>query len=153
MKLIPLKQWICDNCGGIIETVKDGWLEWYEEKNAETDGYYSTGFRIVHHERDCQYNGDALHASGKSLSDTGLRYYTGPDGLTVLLGMIEEMNVNLEQMIEIIRRLHLPNYEEARQYWERAVNEGFIVMDCVATRCYTQSYLQLVIKEYGDSQP
>lgn len=28
MELQPLKQWICDTCGEIIEAPHDGWLEW-----------------------------------------------------------------------------------------------------------------------------
>jgi len=28
MKLIPLQQWLCDDCHQIIEQPKDGWLEW-----------------------------------------------------------------------------------------------------------------------------
>ena len=27
MRLIPLKQWICDSCGEVIEKPEDGWLD------------------------------------------------------------------------------------------------------------------------------
>lgn len=35
MKLTPLKQWICDSCGGIIEKPKDGWWEYIHDMKSD----------------------------------------------------------------------------------------------------------------------
>jgi hypothetical protein len=43
MKLKPLEQFICDECGGLIKKVEDGWLEWINPPNKPVHG-----FRIVH---------------------------------------------------------------------------------------------------------
>jgi len=36
--LVPLNQWYCDDCGQIIETAEQGWVEWWtKEVTADTD--------------------------------------------------------------------------------------------------------------------
>jgi len=61
MKLIPLQQWICDSCGGLIETPRDGWFEWY----AGINDHVATGFRIVHHSEPCMYNDQVMSRQNK----------------------------------------------------------------------------------------
>jgi hypothetical protein len=53
--------------------------------------------------------------------------------------------VDQDELAEIIRRLHVPYYEEARTYWDRAVSEGM-----VDNEDYRQADLQAVIKEYSE---
>jgi hypothetical protein len=43
VKLKPLQQSICDECGGLIKKVDDGWLEWIDDSTTSI-----RGFRIVH---------------------------------------------------------------------------------------------------------
>ena len=31
MRLRPLEQFICDECGELIEKLEDGWLEWIDD--------------------------------------------------------------------------------------------------------------------------
>ena len=127
MKLIPLKQWICDSCGGVIEKPEDGCFEWYTEKNTSLD----TGFRIVHHRESCMYNDRTLEQQNRSLRDLGLARAIGSGGLGYLLFKLElsEKGVyklaDIKELVEIIRRLHLPHYEEARLYWNDALRDGF----------------------------
>lgn len=46
--LIPLKQFICDECGEIINSPGEGYVEW--EEGIDQDGqFFAKGFRIVHH--------------------------------------------------------------------------------------------------------
>lgn len=50
----------------------------------------------------------------------------GPDGLARLLILVKGTGdaESREQVIEIIRRLHLKFYEEARLYWAQAQATG-----------------------------
>ena len=136
MGLKPLEQFICDQCGRLIENVDEGWLEWYDDyKNP------AHGFRIVHARQNCYYPDKA------GVSDNHLVYFTGNDGLAVLLNLFKRRGVaDQNELAEIIRRLHIPHYEEARRYWERAVSEGM-----VDNEDYRQAELQAVIKEYSET--
>ena len=63
MKLIPLKQFICDTCGGIINSPEEGWLEWLLDVN--TTPHTNYGFKIIH------------HSSAENKSEKGCYNYTG----------------------------------------------------------------------------
>jgi hypothetical protein len=122
IKLKPLQQWFCDSCGGLIEKPEDGWIEWY----TEGDAYIASGYRIVHHDQRCMYNEHVLFQQGKMVSDNHLDDYVGPNGLVYLTRMLELDNLkDKSELIEMIRRLHVPYYEEARQYWAQAEEDGF----------------------------
>ena len=43
IRLKPLEQWVCDECGEVIEEASHGYLEWVVD--ADTRAH---GFRIVH---------------------------------------------------------------------------------------------------------
>ncbi|MGD0487762.1 MAG: hypothetical protein ABSB94_11270 [Syntrophorhabdales bacterium] len=135
MSLKPLEQFICDQCGLLIEKIDDGWLEWYDDLEKPAHG-----FRIVHSGRRCYYPERA------EISDNHLIYFTGNDGLSMLLNLFKRKGVvDQDELAEIIRRLHVPYYEEARTYWDRAVSEGM-----VDNEDYRQADLQAVIKEYSE---
>lgn len=119
------KKFICDNCGEIIEKVSDGWIEWYniidEEGNKVRDG-----LRLVHH-ITCMYNSQELHRQGKNISDMHLEYFMGDDGLMILLALLGDDYYNFlnpNDVIEMIKRLHIPNYEETRLYLREAISNG-----------------------------
>jgi hypothetical protein len=60
------------------------------------------------------------------LLDTNLQGVLGSDGLARLLSMIETRRFeDMKGFVEILRRLHIPSYEEARQYWDEAEAGGF----------------------------
>ncbi len=146
MKLIPLKQWICDSCGGVIEKPTDGWLEWYTEKDKSLD----SGFRIVHHRESCMYNDMTLNQQNRSPCDLSLSLVLGSGGLGYFLFELElsEKGVHkfasIKELIEIIRRLHLPYYEEARLYWNDALRDGF------HDGCsFDENTLLAIIQNYG----
>jgi hypothetical protein len=135
MSLKPLEQFICDKCGQLIEKVDDGWLEWYDNFKEPAHG-----FRVVH------AGGRCLYPDHADISDNHLVYFTGADGLASLLSMFKGKGVaDQNELAEIIRRLHVPHYEEARMYWERAVSEGTITDES-----YRQEDLLDVIKEYSE---
>lgn len=149
MRLKPLEQWICDSCGEIIEDIKDGWLEWVHEM-----GQRARDFHIVHRADRCFHH---THAHGRS--DNHLEYFVGPDGLAYLLAILapgprfkpgeKEADVeDVPELIDIIRRLHTPLYEEAQQYWRAAEADGFIE-GANEVALYTQGSLKRLISEYG----
>jgi hypothetical protein len=128
MKLIPLKQWICDSCGGIIENPEDGWLEWYDSKDEVL-----SNFRIVHQGKSCTYKEQKLREQGILVAELSLERMIGGAGLAHWLfeieleekGKVKSKIGDLTELVEILRRLHVPYWEEARLYWDRAFRDGF----------------------------
>jgi hypothetical protein len=149
MKLVPLKQWICDTCGEIIEKADDGWFEWYSDEKTSLE----TGFRIVHHRDSCMYNDRVLVMQNRSPSDLNLVNLIGGAGLGYFLfsmELSEAKNENkladIKEYIEIIRRLHLPYWEEARLYWDMALTDGS------HDGCdFSEDILRSIINEYGET--
>jgi len=149
MKLIPLKQWICDSCGEIIKKPEDGWFEWYTDEKTS----FETGFRIVHHRESCMYDDGALIRQNRSPSHLALERVIGSAGLGYLLFSIELSEkkgvyklADIEEFIEMIRRLHLSYWEEARLYWDKAYRDGF------HDKCdFSENTLLSIINEYGES--
>ena len=145
MRLKPLKQWICDSCNEVIEKPEDSWFEWYVDNNDSLE----KGFRIVHHKKECMYDGRILRRENKMTADMPLPSSLGSDGLSGLLFRIElsEKGIykiaDLKEFVEIMRRLYIPYWEEARHYWHRALNDGF------HDGCqFSAESLQDIIREY-----
>jgi hypothetical protein len=125
MKLLPLRQWKCDACGLVIDGPEAGWVEWLA---VPTRGTKAHRFRIVHNSNRCQY------PSAGRVRDIHLAHLVGPDGLGLLLALLapdrqagsrEDGVASLDEWCELVRRLHLPHYEEARQYRQDAEADGF----------------------------
>ena len=110
--------WTCDSCGNPIESAEDGWVEWL---NREAGGrMVGHGLRLVHsdgnqqgHEARCQY-GDRRARTASHISDHALRDFVGPEGLMNLLELIARDRISQLEGFEIIKRLHIPSYEESR---------------------------------------
>ncbi len=105
--------WYCDSCGEQIQEAADGIVIWRREEGLVM------GHRIVHRGR-CDNSDLPAH---ENLSD-----FLGPDGLVKLTsyftrgpiltwrGEEEENEVHdASAFAELIRRLHVPHYEEARR--------------------------------------
>lgn len=109
----PLSSWTCDVCGDTIHKVEDGYLIW---KNG--DDMRAHGFKIIHRGQCDQKD----HACSGALAD-----FTGPAGLSVLLSHLSMGPLaaargashcdvgNLDEFVDLVRRLHVPYYEQARQ--------------------------------------
>lgn len=143
-KLEPLDQWFCDSCGEVIETADDGWLEWYHK----IDDYFNDkGFRIVHHGGSCMYDTDVMFRQGKSTSDAHLNSFVDADGLVNLLSMVQDKSVENEaELLEIIRRLHIPYYEEARKLHTEAELDGIFDGENELTRYLTRTSKEIINK-------
>lgn len=167
MPMTPLKQWICDTCGELIEKPEQGWLEWKYKHG--TPGTVSE-FRICHQllsspEKDSNREGCYRHA-GPGRQDNHLHYFVGPDGMISLLAKLDQGRVidpdgksvcgvsDVANWTETFRRLYVPYYEEARQHFDAANGDGFFD-GANEVSVFTQEKLQGVIAEYGgeDDKP
>jgi hypothetical protein len=151
MKLRPLEQFFCDECRDIINSVGDGWLEWKKDDNLK--GY---GFRIVHAVKASpkrSKGGNCSYQEKKGeVSDLPLDNVAGIDGLIRLLSFLDEKQHEVDlkdptEIVEIIRRIHVPHYEEARSYIQRAYDEDFID----STIC-TEEQLIKIIEKYSEAK-
>lgn len=129
MKLIPGKQWICDACGEIIEKPEDGYVQWKRNSDLQIED-----FVIVHHlpasPRKKLKNGCYIYDC-----DCDLESFLGIKGLVELQALIDPgpyhmpeykpMVKDIRKWLDFYKRLQLPYYEEARQYWRRAMNDGY----------------------------
>ena len=143
--LIPLKQWICDNCGELIENPDRGWLEWYTSGSILD----KRGFRIVHDHDRCMYDSHELFKDGKSNSDMHLVDFLGPDGLVKLTNLLEkETSESIAEIVEIIKRLHVPFYEEGRIYLPLAWGDEKHHIDPYQIGDLSQSDLEELLRAY-----
>lgn len=148
MKLLPLQQFKCDACGQIIARPEVGWVEWLV---GPTRGTKAHGFRIVHNSNRCQYPN-----SGR-VQGMHLTHLLGHDGLATLLTLIapggrtgnrEDGVESLEEWSDLVRRLQLPSYEEARQYWSDAEADGYFAGPNTPA-LYSQTMLRDILTRYG----
>jgi hypothetical protein len=150
MRLLPLSQWKCDACGQIIERPEMGWVEWLA---GPTRGTIAHAFRIVHNSRRCQY------PSMGRVRDIHLVHLLGPDGLATLLQLVspggrtgnrEDGVANLDEWGELVRRLHVPHYEEARHYWAYAEADN-VFSGLAGHSQYSKATLLKILSRYGRS--
>ena len=118
--------WICDVCRQEIETVQNGWVEWI---TFQEDGgrYRGRNFRLVHHRPAspigrCQFVESRDCVRGREfVSDRALPDFLGRDGLMRLLAMIADERMPRDEVLEMIKRLHIEGYEHARLHFEEAI--------------------------------
>lgn len=125
MKTNETKFWICDNCGGKIESIEDGWVEWLVKQDDAISYNKSYGMRIVHRVK-CIYDETLIYKKENAIvSDIDLESFLGADGLMDLLSFLSDGYFKeSEEVLEIIKRIHIPGYEEARFYFEEAIGYG-----------------------------
>ena len=145
--------WICDSCGEVIEKPKDGVLEWICDTKVEGKPK-GRGLRLVHQaaasptwpDGKCGYDSDA-----QTVEDVSLEGYTGPDGLLFLLRLIAEEEVPIEEVLEMIMRLHIPGYEWARLYADDAMAEGVVVPNPPHI-LYRQSHIDAILEHARNTE-
>lgn len=112
-ELRPLEEFVCDECGQIIEDVADGYVVWRTEDECDCD------FKIIH-KVSCD---DESHPSSDSLEE-----FVGSRGLIRLTGYFSPgplilnsqgsirsgLPKSMDEFTDFFRRLHVPYYEEAR---------------------------------------
>jgi len=105
-------------------------VEWLKVDDIMTDEatYTCEGLRLVHAFREnkpkCTYAGRELMPN-VTTADGALQGFAGGDGLMKLLSMAASTRfTNKSEVIELIKRIHVPGYEEARSYLQAAVDAG-----------------------------
>ena len=148
---LKLGPWRCDKCGEVINEPKDGMLQWL----ARVDGDRQRGrdLGIVHHmtasplgaPNGCYPDQQQERASdGSMLADDHLDRMLGWDGLVILLAMIEDGTFSANEVNRIIMRLFVPGYEEARPYFQKALDTG-IVQQGLPDNYFMQTDLQDIV--------
>jgi len=157
MLLKPLEQWICDRCHEVINSSKEGWVEWLSEPT----NYQFSDFKIVHQspysprkpESDCFH-----YTSHPNRTDQKLELLL-ENRMEQLFSWLDKGKVfepdypgpqvgNMRDFVELARRITLPYYEEARLYFADAIEDGFID-EVDEITLYLQKNLQEVIRRYG----
>jgi hypothetical protein len=159
--LVPLKQWKCDYCGEVISDPKDGFLEWLERPG--DDSKRARKFKIVHHapKSPRQPNGDCYHYTNHpERADMHLDSFVAPDSMGYLLsfldigpmhdpeGKLVPRVENLREFTELMRRLTIPYYEEARLYWHSAEIDG-LFEGASELYIYSPKTLRRIVESYG----
>jgi hypothetical protein len=140
----PLEQFICDTCDTIIEKVENGAIEYLSSYDKDGKQLPLKSFRICHAKSQCYKH---LNTSGKC--SRMLSEFNEENKVILLLELIDREYVSydlesLKEFLELFRRLTIPYYEEARQYWASAKKDGLIINKIT---CYQESSLKKIIKE------
>jgi hypothetical protein len=156
MTMKPLQQWTCDRCHELIREPSHGMVESEMVHDAEQGRIFQKRLRIVHHlvasprhdRGGCSFYGHR----DCDRADLHLAEYLGPDGLSDLLLLLDPANssesADPAEVLELIRRLHLPYYEEARRYRREA--EGDDLLDGLdPAMFFRQEFLKEVAERYG----
>ena len=127
--------WICDRCGEVIETAGDGWLQWVGVPD-ESDGPTMRGLSLVHHfpasprkqrhEDGCQFDPQEFRKDRGIVKDMHLDAFCGADGLMLFLSLISQKAASVAEILEMVKRIHIPGNERARSHFEHAIAEGVI---------------------------
>jgi hypothetical protein len=165
MRLEPLQQWICDECHTLIEHPDHGHMEWIVDARER-----ASGFRLVHEDRRSPRTpGDApatstrcyRYAGHPRRHDLDLTQFLGADGLVEMLAFLDPGREHVptfdgprvrdvREFVEVFRRLHLPYYEEARLYWDRAHQDGFFG-DMNEVLVFLPFTLKSLVEKYGQA--
>jgi len=138
----PLTIWYCDVCGEPITDPARGYVVWTHDHQGR-----DTGFKIIHQGK-CD---DSLNPSSCALPDL-----LGPNGLNYLLAKMSYGPLatsskptgpaDLDEFVDLVRRLQLPHYEEARRKFSSdAVKDHFSGSNEI--RPYMQDALQIIIQQ------
>ena len=127
----PFKEFRCDVCGKTIP-VEDAMLQWLQRKKDNSDPFPMTlvDIHICCNRKPC----DAIYEHKAVYEDmieqwNHLEDFIGANNLDDLLTFPIERTIPEEQytsVLEIMRRLTIPYYEEARQFFSRAAYDGYI---------------------------
>lgn len=157
--LKPLEQFICDTCGQVIDSPKNGFLEWITILNP----CERMDFNIIHGKWASPLTGEAKcsqHETKPGRSDGHLDEFIGNKALECFLPWIDDgpwiseeykgpQIHSMRELSELIRRLTLPYYEEARLYFNEAISDG-VIDDPENPHTYTcPGYLRRVAERYS----
>ena len=156
--LVPLKQWICDSCGKIINSAEDGWVEWLSGKETFNSCY---GFKIVHNDGSSPQGKGACFPYRKEQGSSSdlLDRFMGEKGYVNLLSFLDwgpyvipeykgPRVKDIREFIEFMRRLTVPYYEEARMFFKEALADGDLDPSSVGM-IYDPEDLKRIVDKHG----
>jgi hypothetical protein len=153
--------WKCSSCGELITRIKDGWVEWLAGEGQSSRPLLK-GLRLVHRTRTtdrgtdrlrCQY--DARHEFRKDRSiveGLALERFVGPDGLMMFLSLISVGEMPTDEILELMKRVQIPGYEQTRELLQEAVGQG-VVVPCIGKGFYMQSEMWALLRHHPESPP
>lgn len=163
-QLIPLTQFVCDKCGKLIEKPSDGYVEWLTIYTPNEPVTVSE-FKIIHaqvtspnkaHKEGCHHHLNSDHLSDIDLSHflkNAHQYiyaFLSPGPLHDIEGNEPSQVVDFAAFTDFARRLTIPYYEEARQYFDKAINDGYF-SDHHSIAIFTEETLLHIIEDYGEN--
>lgn len=136
----PLMGWRCDSCGELITSIEAGWVEWLAGAGEHGKNGVK-GLRLVH--ILCRYDDRREFRRDHSLVEgLPLERFVGPDGLMLQLSLIAEGEMPKAALLELVKRVHIPGYEQTRELFSEAIHSG-----AVAPLIGEGFYLQSEIRE------
>jgi hypothetical protein len=75
----------------------------------------------------CQYEAQTeFKETGMSVRDLPMYRFVGSDGLMKLLELQNQKLLPEVEIVEMIKRLHIKDYEQTREFFEAAIADGII---------------------------
>jgi hypothetical protein len=113
LMLTPLRQWYCDVCDEVIENPETGYVIWKTD-----DRLLKYDFKIIHKARCDLDDHQCSMEVGKFLGLDGITrclsfLSLGPVKAT--LGSTWQQVRDIDEFVDLVRRLQTPYYEEARR--------------------------------------
>jgi hypothetical protein len=149
--------WICDTCGGKIRSPEEGLIEW-DSVDDEKGILRRSNLRLIHgpsaspliklnlKKKGCAFDMRKEHFwTAGGVGNRPLVDFIGPDGLIRLLSLLSEGEFPLAEVVQMIKRLHIPGYEMAREYFRAATFEGILAPGIQDDFC-SQRDIEAVLK-------
>lgn len=161
LNLLPLMQWVCDTCKEIIEEPGHGYVEY--KWDPDSDFLLRYGFRVVHQALHSPYrkNGaNCYYPNNERGGDWALTDCLGERGIVLLTSWIDPGKEfarsfhasgvkDLREWVVVMRRLHVPFYEEARFFFSQAHSDDNMG-GSNELLFYSPKGLQKILLEYPD---
>jgi hypothetical protein len=158
---LPLKQWVCDTCHEVIEFPEHGYVEY----KVDDDPFLRHSFRVVHqapHSPRRAGGANCYYSNSERGGDWALADCLGPRGLILLTSWIDpgrefirEFKApqvrDMRDWVVLMRRLHVPFYEEARFFFQQAHRDGNMG-GWNDFSFYTPKGLQEILRRYPDGE-
>lgn len=142
--------WYCDKCGEPIKSVEEGYVEWKRTGSDIVDS--SEDLKLVH-QNGCLYDEKVERQNGYAVPGSHLKEFVGRDGLMQCLVYLQNREFkDPNEMYELIKRLHVPNYEEARIHFKEAYQDGYIDNGQLKEHIVYSKSLEYIVKKYGESK-
>lgn len=143
--------WICDKCCQPIQTMEDGMVVWL----SRSSGYQRLGrdIQILHHMTASPLQGNdgcypnekqELARDGSILADEHLHDIFCWNGLIRLLALSGDGTLPTDDVNRVIMRIFVPGYEQARPFFQDAINTG-VIQQTGPDGYFYQSELQTII--------